>query len=37
MMREMKKEKDIIGVTGMDCAACAMTIEKALKNKNGVL
>ncbi len=33
----MKKEKYIVGVSGMHCASCAGTIEKKLRKKRGIL
>lgn len=35
-MKPVKSKKIIITVSGMDCAACAVTIEKSLKKTNGV-
>ena len=33
----MKKEKYIVGVSGMHCASCAGTIEKKLGKKEGIV
>src|SRR3989338_4469718 len=33
----MKKEKVIIGISGMHCASCAGTIEKKLGKKDGII
>lgn len=36
-MAEKKHSKTSIGISGMHCAGCAMTIERALKEKPGVI
>src|SRR3989338_1247520 len=36
-MKNTKSSKCIISISGMHCATCAITIEKALKKQKGVV